>query len=147
MNSERLLDRAIELARSHEGQFDEAGKPYIGHPLRVMNSLETVEEKIVGILHDTIEDSDLTFEILREFGFSKAIVEAIDSITKRSGEDYETDLDRVTTHPIALKVKIADLKDNLRIDRIPYPTEKDRKRLKKYQAVLPRLLTALAKFS
>ncbi len=63
-------------------QVDKGGKPYIGHPLRVMNAVETVEEKIVGVLHDAVEDSDLTLEDLRVAGFSDVIVEAIDAITK-----------------------------------------------------------------
>lgn len=148
MNSELLLNRAIELARkAHEGQFDKAGQPYIGHPIRVMNSLATIDEKIVGVLHDTIEDSDLSLDTLKALGFSDAIVEAIAAITKCSGEAYEDYLGRVMTNPLALKVKIADMKDNLRSERISHPTEKDRERMKKYQAVLPRLLAALSQLA
>jgi (p)ppGpp synthase/HD superfamily hydrolase len=148
MNSQLLLDRAIALARkAHEGQVDKAGLPYIGHPIRVMNNLADVEEKIVGVLHDVVEDSDLTLDTLRELGFTEVVVEAIDALTKRSGENYEAYLSRVMSNPIALKVKIADMKDNLDIDRIPHPTEKDYQRLKKYQTTLPRLLAALAQLS
>jgi (p)ppGpp synthase/HD superfamily hydrolase len=163
MNFERLLNRAIELARkAHEGQFDKAGarysalhrrsllalrQPYIGHPIRVMNSLATIDEKIVGVLHDAVEDSDLSLDALKALGFSDAIVEAIAAITKHSGEVYEDYLSRVMINPLALKVKIADMKDNLRSDRIPHPTEKDRERMKKYQAVLPRLLAALSQLA
>jgi GTP diphosphokinase / guanosine-3',5'-bis(diphosphate) 3'-diphosphatase len=61
MMETELLDKAIALAQTaHANQVDKAGAPYIGHPLRVMNSLSTVAEKIVGVLHDSIEDSELT---------------------------------------------------------------------------------------
>jgi hypothetical protein len=79
--------------------------------------------------------------------FGNAIVEAIAAITKGSEEAYEAYLSRFIANPLALKVKIADMKDNKSRDRIPHSTEKDRLRLKKYQAVLPRLLAALSQLS
>ena len=114
--------------------------------MRVMNNLSTVEEKIVGVLHDAIEDSDLTLENLTALGFPQVILEAIDTITKRSNEDYEDYLKRVMSNPIALRVKIADMSDNMDISRIAQPNEKDYSRLKKYQATLPRLLEAIDHF-
>jgi GTP diphosphokinase / guanosine-3',5'-bis(diphosphate) 3'-diphosphatase len=138
---DHLLITAIALAKkSHQNQFDKAGKPYINHPIRVMNSVESYEEKIVAILHDAIEDSDLTLTDLVELEFPIGIVEAIEAITKRNGEDYEAYLQRVMANAIALRVKIADMQDNMNIDRISNPTEKDWQRLQKYQATLPRLL-------
>ncbi|WP_217523336.1 hypothetical protein [Pleurocapsa sp. PCC 7327] len=112
-----------------------------------MNNLANVEEKIVGVLRDVVEDSDLTFENLRELGFLEIVVEAIDALTKLSEADYETYLSRVMPNPIALKVKIADMKDNMDLDRILYPTEQDYQRLEQYQMILPQLLTVLAKLS
>jgi (p)ppGpp synthase/HD superfamily hydrolase len=147
MNLEALLHQAIELATlAHASQVDKVGQPYIGHPMRVMNNLSTVEDKIVGVLHDAIEDSDLTLENLTALGFPQIILEAIDTITKRSNEDYEAYLKRVMSNPIALRVKIADMSDNMDISRIAQPKEKDYSRMKKYQATLPRLLEALDHF-
>jgi (p)ppGpp synthase/HD superfamily hydrolase len=135
-----LLSQAVSLAhQAHQGQVDKAGKPYIGHPLRVMEQLKTLEEKIVAVLHDAIEDSDLTLADLEQRGFPLAVIAALDAITKRSGEDYETYLQRVMGNELALRVKIADMTDNLDISRIENPTTKDFDRLKKYQATLPRL--------
>ncbi|MBC8043623.1 MAG: bifunctional (p)ppGpp synthetase/guanosine-3',5'-bis(diphosphate) 3'-pyrophosphohydrolase [Rhizobacter sp.] len=143
-----LLQKAIALAeRAHAGQIDKAGKPYIGHPVRVMNRLATAEQKIVGVLHDAVEDSDLTLPELAEAGFPPELVAAIDAITKREGEDYEVYLNRVMTNPVALAVKIADMTDNLDPSRIATPTEKDVARMKKYQAVLPRLQAAMQSHS
>lgn len=66
------LERAIEIARqAHVGQVDKGGADYIGHPLRVMEMGRTEEEKIVGVLHDVVEDSDWTFEMLEEEGFAQ----------------------------------------------------------------------------
>ena len=144
MNIEILLAKAIELAKdSHKNQIDKAGKPYIGHCLRVMNSLNTPEDRIVGILHDSIEDTDLTIENLKNEGFSDLILAAIYAITKQDNEDYENYLKRIISNPIALRVKIADMKDNMDLNRIKNPTEKDYLRLAKYRAIYPRLLTAL----
>jgi guanosine-3',5'-bis(diphosphate) 3'-pyrophosphohydrolase len=88
------LNKAIQLAaEAHEGQFDKAGQPYILHPLRVMMFLETEEEKIVGVLHDVIEDTTITEERLRQLGFSEKIIEAVRSvaranISKQRKENY-----------------------------------------------------------
>lgn len=136
----QLLSLAIKLAEdAHKEALDKGGSPYIGHPLRVMSRMNATDEKIVAVLHDAIEDSPLTLEDLSALGFSSSILEALDAITKRDGENYEVYLSRVMVNPIALKVKIADMTDNMDVSRIPNPTPKDYKRLKKYESVLPRL--------
>ena len=72
------LERAIEIARNaHDGQFDKASMDYINHPLRVMEKGLTENEKIVGVLHDVVEDSDWTFEILKGEGFSDDVIDAL----------------------------------------------------------------------
>ena len=82
------LERAIEIAKkAHEGQIDKAGADYIGHPLRVMEMGRTEDEKIVGVLHDVIEDSDWTFEMLEEEGFAPEIIEALRCLTKLSRDE------------------------------------------------------------
>lgn len=81
-----MLERAIEIAvEAHRGQMDKAGKLYILHPLRVMLRGKTQDEMIVGILHDTVEDTPVTLELLRREGFSEAVLEAISCITKEPG--------------------------------------------------------------
>jgi (p)ppGpp synthase/HD superfamily hydrolase len=129
------LEDAIALAeRAHRGQVDKAGKPYIGHLKRVMNTLDSEEEKTIGVLHDLVEDTDYTADDLKEMGYSDEIVEALVCLTKREGEHYEQFIDRVKTNPIARKVKIVDLKDNMNLERIPSPSAKDLERLEKYRA-------------
>ena len=128
------LQRAIEIAtQAHQGQFDKSGKDYIGHPLRVMEMGQTEEEKIVGVLHDVVEDTEWTFEALAEEGFSKDVIDALKCVTKISeNENYDDFIERVKKNPLAVAVKINDLSDNMDIRRLPYLSDKDVKRLKKY---------------
>lgn len=136
------LLRAIEIAtQAHQGQFDKSGKDYIGHPLRVMEMGKTEEEKITGVLHDVVEDSDWTFEALEAEGFSQEIIAALKCITKRSeNENYDDFIERVKKNPLAVAVKINDLTDNMDIRRLPYLSDKDIKRLKKYLKAYKKLI-------
>ena len=136
------LERAIEIAvEAHSGVKDKGGAPYILHPLAVMHSLETENEKIVGVLHDVVEDSDWTFDKLAEEGFSSEIVDAVRSVTKSSEDsDYSDFIRRVKRNPIGKKVKIADLKHNMDVTRIPDLSKDDLDRLIKYQAALKSLV-------
>ena len=129
-----ILDRAKEIARAaHEGQVDKAGKPYIEHPMRVMNMGKSMEEKIAGVLHDVVEDSEWTFEMLEKEGIPKDVMDALRCVTKLSeDEDYDHFIARVKTNPLAVKVKLNDLKDNMDITRLEEVTEKDLARLNKY---------------
>ena len=128
------LERAIEIAtEAHRGQLDKAGNEYIGHPLRVMAMGKTTEEKIVGILHDVVEDSSWTFERLAAEGFSALIIETLRCLTKQpDSEPYDKYIARIKHNPLAVAVKLNDLTDNMDIRRLPYLSDKDVKRLKKY---------------
>ena len=128
------LERAIQIAtEAHKGQLDKAGKDYICHPLRVMEMGKTEEEKMVGVLHDVIEDTDWTFEALEAEGFSQEVIAALRCVTKTSeNENYDDFIERVKKNPLAVAVKINDLTDNMDIRRLPYLSDKDVKRLKKY---------------
>ena len=136
------LERAIQIAvEAHSGVQDRGGKAYILHPLSVMMRVETDAEKIVAVLHDVIEDTDWTFDNLREEGFSEEIIEALESVTKTSDEeDYEQFVLRAQKNKIGRKVKIADIKENLDVTRLSELTEKDTARINKYKKAL-RLLT------
>lgn len=140
-----MLKKAIEIAvEAHKGVTDKYGAPYINHVTRVMNLGETEEEKIVGVLHDVVEDTPWTFEQLAAEGFSSEIIDALTCVTKISEEeDYEEFTLRVSRNPLAVKVKINDLTDNMDIRRIPVLTEKDLTRLMKYHKAY-RFLSSLA---
>jgi (p)ppGpp synthase/HD superfamily hydrolase len=128
------LNRAIEIAtKAHEGATDKYGSPYINHVTRVMNMGQNDNERIVGVLHDVIEDTHWTFEDLEKEGFSKEIIDALKCVTKTSDvEDYEEFINRVKINPLAIKVKLNDLRDNMDIRRMPEVLESDLKRLNKY---------------
>ena len=136
------LQRAIEIAtEAHKGQYDKAGNDYIGHPLRVMEMGTTENEKIVGVLHDVVEDTDWTFEALAAEGFSEDVIAALRCVTKLSeNENYDDFIERVKKNPLAVAVKINDLSDNMDIRRLPYLSDKDVKRLKKYLKAYKRLI-------
>lgn len=140
-----MLNKAIELAnRAHAGQVDLAGEPYILHPLRVMMTREKEIERICAVLHDVVEDSNISFDDLRKEGFSEEVIKALDCLTKRPGESYNEFIDRVVGNDIACQIKKADLCDNLNLSRIKNPTEKDRERIKKYNYALDRINDALS---
>ena len=128
------LIRAIEIAtKAHEGATDKYGAVYFNHVRRVMNMGESDNEKIVGVLHDVIEDTHWTFEDLEKEGFSKEVIDALKCVTKTSDdEDYTEFINRVKINPLAIKVKLNDLKDNMDIKRMPEVLESDLKRLNKY---------------
>jgi (p)ppGpp synthase/HD superfamily hydrolase len=135
------LERAIAIAATaHAGQLDKTGAAYILHPLRMMMRLDSVEAKIVAILHDVVEDTPWTFEALAEEGFSPAILRALDCVTKREGEDYQDFVKRSATDPLARQVKRMDLEDNMNLLRLTEVTGKDLERLRKYHEAWRSLL-------
>ena len=107
-----MLNRAIKIStQAHSGQSDKIGEPYILHPLRVMLSMTTNNERIVAILHDVVEDTDVTLNDL-EKTFPPRIIKAIDAISKKRDEPYHEYLKRVKLNPLATSVKVADVRDN-----------------------------------
>jgi len=112
-----LLNKAILLAvEAHRGQVDKAGDPYILHPLRVMGMVEGLDTKVVAVLHDTIEDTEVTAEVLRELGLPEYLVEAVEAVTRQPDEPYAEFIERVSWNPIGRRVKRADVLDHLRQD-------------------------------
>jgi (p)ppGpp synthase/HD superfamily hydrolase len=138
------LDDAIQLARrAHEGQLDMAGRPYIGHPLRVMGRLTGERERMVAVLHDVIEDTPVTAEDLTATGCPPDVVTAVVAISKNPGEEQTAYLARVAANPLALTVKRADIADNMSPDRLARLDAPTQARLtSKYTAAL-RLLDEL----
>ena len=130
-------ERAYEIAKkAHLGQVDKAGEDYIKHPEKVASFVKTDEEKAVAYLHDVIEDTELTLEDLYEYGFSKEVIEAVDIITKKRGEDYQSYLNSVKKNKLARAVKLADLRHNSDLTRLTKVTEKDIERKEKYQKAI-----------
>lgn len=135
-----MINKAIIIATvAHENQVDKAGEPYIFHPLRVMLSLKSEDEKICGVLHDVIEDTNITVEYLIKQGFSNEITQALEALTKKENENYDDFINRVLENELACYVKLADLNDNMDLSRIKNPREKDFKRIEKYKKAKERI--------
>lgn len=128
------IEKAIEIAvAAHKGQKDKSGADYILHPLRVMERGKSEIEKICGVLHDVVEDSERTFKKLENKGFSNEVIAVLRCVTKESEkEDYDVFINRIAQNPIAIEVKINDLLDNMDITRLKELNEEDVKRLNKY---------------
>jgi (p)ppGpp synthase/HD superfamily hydrolase len=134
------LEDAISLAAgAHRGQKDKAKAPYILHPLRVMLRMENDTDRTLAVLHDVLEDSDMTVRDLQKAGYPTEIVEAITYLTRLKEEEYDQFIERVKGNSLAVKIKIADLEDNLNFERIKEPNEDDLRRYEKYRRALAKL--------
>ncbi len=133
-----LTKKAMKIAyKAHEGQYDAEGIPYIYHPARIGASFDTEAEVCVGLLHDVIEDSDVTLDYLKKEGFSEDVLEALALLTHSKGSDYMEYVIALASNSIAREVKMADLKDNIR--REPEGDGRDEKRLNKHIIALKML--------
>lgn len=104
---------ALDLAtKAHDGQQDKEGQPYIGHPMRVMNRLSTEYERMTALLHDVLEDTEVTESDLRDAGCPQEVINAVLALTKRPGEDLATSMARAAADDLAFVVKLADIADN-----------------------------------
>ena len=133
---DRLSRALIIAAQAHDGQLDKAGQPYILHPLRVMLAQTDETARIVGLLHDVVEDSSITLSDLAA-DFSSPIVAAIDALSRRDGEAYDRYIDRVLTNRLARMIKRADLLDNLNRARTGRAVSSEK--IVQYRAALKRL--------
>ncbi|VQX84251.1 guanosine polyphosphate pyrophosphohydrolases/synthetases (COG0317) [Streptococcus pneumoniae] len=132
-----VSQQAYEVAKkAHLGQVDKAGVDYIKHPKTVASFVKTDEEKAVAYLHDVVEDTKLTLLDLEELGFSKTIIEAVDILTKKKEQDYQSYLNLVKTNELARVVKLADLRHNSDLTRLSKITTKDIERNKKYRSAI-----------
>jgi hypothetical protein len=125
--------KALDLASlKHREQKDKAGMPYFGHIARVSNACKTGPAKVVALLHDIIENTDVTEEYLEEKGIAEFVIKAVLCLTHKKGEAYDDFIHRTAKNPIAREVKIADLEDNMDVRRLENVTEEDFKRMDKY---------------
>ena len=137
------IETAIQIAcEFHGGQLDKAGFPYIFHPLRVMENVNGIQQKMAAVLHDTVEDTELTIDVLRERGCPAPVVGAVEVLSKRKGEDHDRYLLRVieSGNTIAIPVKWADIMDNSDPRRLQYLPVEDQQRLSKKYAAAKQLL-------
>lgn len=133
-----MLEKAIEIAeRAFEGKMDSRGEPYVNHSIRVMDRMETDDEKIVAVLHDVVEDSEVTLHDLQEAGFRRELLEAVEQLTKKPNMTYFDYIDDISGSELATKVKLAEIEDNMdevRVNKMSFKTfslEERKARVKK----------------
>jgi len=135
-----LLTQALIYATlKHDGQTDKADKAYILHPLRVMSGFHDEKEQVTALLHDIMEDCNVKPEELLAMNFPKDVVDALILLTHLENEPYEEYISRILKNELACKVKLADLEDNMNLERLPVVEEKDLKRLRRYQKAHKRI--------
>jgi (p)ppGpp synthase/HD superfamily hydrolase len=148
MKKGELLGKVLVLAtNAHAGQFDKGGNPYILHPLKVMHYLKSDDEELqcMALLHDVIEDTNTTWQDLRDIGCTDRVIAAVEALTKLPGQSYDDYKLRVFANPDAMKVKMADLRHNTDIRRLKGVTEKDLERLGKYNRFYIELQSKVSK--
>ena len=131
----KLIEKSLHIAlQAYAGKTDKAGREYIHHPLRVMAKMKTDLEMSVALLHDVIEDSDLTAEQLLAEGIPAEVIEAIQCLSRNENEDYQDFVGRTKKNELAAKIKIADIEDNIDVLRLASLNETDLTRIKKYHS-------------
>lgn len=140
------IEDAIALAaEAHRGQVDKGGEPYILHPIRVLAKLYEIPQYnenigLAAILHDVVEDSDITMEDLKQKGIDSEALEIIELLTKKEGESYDEYIDNISQNEIATYVKLADLFDNLTEKRIENLSDQQ---IEKYESTWKKLASVI----
>lgn len=141
MINTKLTRKAMIIAyEAHKNQVDKSGVPYIYHPIHVAEQMDTENECIIALLHDVVEDTNVTFKQLGEV-FSKEIIDILKLLTKKKDIDYYEYINKVKENTVARKVKIADIEHNLDRSRLDIITDKDIKREEKYKNALSMLMS------
>jgi (p)ppGpp synthase/HD superfamily hydrolase len=137
-----LIERAIRRAlEAHSGQKEENGRPYLLHPLRLMLRMDTEQEMAAAVLHDVVEDTDTTLEDLRAEGFPEEVLAAVALLTHDKRKvAYREYIERIVADPLARRVKLADLEDNLNVQRLARLGVHETLRLKRYFEAWRRLI-------
>lgn len=129
-----LINKALIISfAAHKNQTDKNGIPYIYHPYHLAEQMDTEYEICTALLHDVIEDTNMTIQDLREEGFPDEIINAINVLTHRKNQPYIKYINNIKQNELAKKVKLADLKHNSDSTRITSLTEKDKERVLKYK--------------
>lgn len=132
-----MTNKAIKLAyEAHQGQYDKSGLPYIFHPFHLAEQMDTEETVTAALLHDVMEDTDITLEELRKMGFPDSVTDALSLLTHDPSMPYLEYVKRLKNNPIARSVKLADLIHNSDLSRLSVVTEEDLERVEKYRKAL-----------
>ena len=128
---------AIKIAyKAHQDQNDRSGIPYILHPIHVAEQMKDEATTIVALLHDVVEDTSVTLEDLKKYGFSQEVLDAIELLTHKDGVKYLDYIRALGKNPIARKVKVEDIKHNTDLTRTTNINDKVYKKMPTYQEAL-----------
>jgi guanosine-3',5'-bis(diphosphate) 3'-pyrophosphohydrolase len=147
MRKGEMLDKMLVICtNAHHGQYDKGGSPYILHPLRVMSFLKTDDEELqcIALGHDVIEDTNVTYQDLRDAGISQRVQDGIRAMTKQPGQTLNEYKEVVFNSRDAMQVKLCDLRHNSDIRRLKGVTEKDITRMAKYHQFFLEIRARLA---
>lgn len=136
MKKGEMLEKALHtMVNAHSGQLDKGGSPYAMHPLAVMALLDTDDEELqcIALLHDAVEDSNLTFSELSSLGFTDRVIDGVRDMTKMKGQTEDEYYENLKRNKDAILVKMADLTHNSDFRRLKGLRDKDIARMVKYQ--------------
>ena len=137
-----ITKKALKLCfKAHKDQTDKSGMPYVFHPFHLAEQMKDEATTVVALLHDVVEDTEITIDDLQKMGFSQEVLEAIALMTHNDEVPYMEYVARIKTNPIARAVKLADLKHNSDMTRLESITPYDKERARKYKRAI-RLLKA-----
>ena len=135
-----MVNKALNIMfETHKDQRDKSGVPYVFHPFHLAEQMTSEKAIIVALLHDTIEDGNVTEKYLREQGFASEIIDAVVLLTRNKKEDYFEYIKRIKLNPLAKEVKIADLRHNSDVSRLNFIRDEDFRRNEKYRTALAML--------
>ena len=120
-----LTKKALKICfNAHKDQVDKTGMPYVFHPFHLAEQMDTEDAVCVALLHDTVEDTDISFEDLINEGFNDSIINALKLLTHNDDTPYLEYVARIKENPLARKVKLADLRHNSDLTRIDLTVDK-----------------------
>ena len=131
------VKKAMAVAyEAHDGMYDRGGMPYIAHPLHVAEQMTTEDSTVVALLHDVVEDTNYTMGDLMRLGFKQEVLDALALLTHDKDVPYLEYVAKLKDNRIAREVKLADLKHNSDITRLPRVTREDLRRIGKYKKAI-----------
>ena len=142
-NTDDLIYKSLEIVtKLFNEKCDKGGFPYVIHLLKVYSGVSEYLEKVCALLHDVVEDTDVTYDELKSVGYSDEVIDILRILTKIKGEDYRVYIDRIidSNNIHAMNIKLADLRHNMDLSRIKNPTANDYERIsKRYEPAYERI--------
>ena len=146
-NTDELIYKSLEIVtKLFNEKCDKGGFPYVIHLLKVYEGVSDYLEKVCALLHDVIEDTDVTYDDLKEVGYNDDVITILTILTKLKGEDYRDYINRIinSENIHAMNIKLSDLCHNMDLGRIKNPTANDYERVsKRYEPAYQKILNKI----